>query len=116
MGAFMAEESPGSITQAFAKLQSGDPTAVRQLWERFFPRLLALSRATLAGRPQRVADATDAAQSAFLSFWHKATRGELAAALDRNDLWNLLGLITVRKAKKQVRREAAQKRGGGQVL
>lgn len=112
----MAEASEGSITQAFTRLRNGDPAAVRELWERFFPRLLALSRATLAGRPQRVADATDAVQSAFVSFWQKATGGELAAALDRNDVWNLLGLITVRKAKKQVRRESALKRGGGQVM
>jgi DNA-directed RNA polymerase specialized sigma24 family protein len=32
---------------------------------------------------------------------------------DRTDLWNLLGVITTRKARRQVRRESAEKRGGG---
>jgi DNA-directed RNA polymerase specialized sigma24 family protein len=112
----MSAESVGSISLAFAKLRGGDPDAVRQLWERFFPRLMALAHSTLAGRPQRMADADDAVQSAFLSFWQKAAQGDFGPSLDRNDLWNVLGIITVRKARKQTRREIAQKRGGGQVL
>lgn len=36
--------------------------------------------------------------------------------LDRNELWALLGVITVRKAHNQVRREAATRRGRDLVL
>jgi DNA-directed RNA polymerase specialized sigma24 family protein len=105
----------GSVTRFFSQLQAGEPAAAEALWERFFPRLVALARQTLAGRPQRVADADDAAQSAFASFCLRARAGEFAIG-DRNDLWNLLGVITVNKARIQVRREAAEKRGGGRVV
>src|SRR6516225_2137610 len=98
-----------SVTRFFGLLQTGDPIAAEALWQRFFPRLVALARKTLAGRPQRVADASDAAQSAFASFCQRVRGGEIHIN-DRSDLWNLLGVITVRKARRQVRREQAEKR------
>jgi RNA polymerase sigma factor (sigma-70 family) len=66
--------------------------------------------------PRHVADVDDAVQSAFISFWRQAENGEFAANLNRDNLWNLLATITVRKAQKQARRERSQKRGGGNVL
>lgn len=108
-------DSAGSVTLFFSQLRTGDPDAAEALWTRFFPRLVALARKTLAGRPQRIADADDAAQSAFASFCLRVRAGEFDVR-DRHDLWNLLGVITARKARSQVRREAAVKRGGGQVL
>jgi DNA-directed RNA polymerase specialized sigma24 family protein len=111
-----SRNSEGSVTFLLARLRSGDREATGPLWERFFPRLYGLARKTLAGQPQRVADADDAAVSAFASFWRRAERGDFPDVLDRDSLWNILGTITVRKARKQVRREQAQKRGGGNVL
>jgi DNA-directed RNA polymerase specialized sigma24 family protein len=97
-------------------MQAGDAAAAQKLWERYFPRLHALARKALLGRPQRAADAEDAVQSAFASFFQRARAGAFGARLDRDDLWCLLGVIAVRKARKQVRHEAAAKRGGGRVL
>ncbi len=111
----MPADDDGSITGFFERLRAGEAEAARRLWERFLPRLRRLAQMTLAGRPQRVADADDAMLSAFASFWQRAERGDLRGPFDRDDLWNLLGLITVRKALKQVRRERAEKRGGGRV-
>ncbi len=110
------DDMPGSITNAFRQLQAGDAGAAGRLWERYFPRLLGLARQTLAGQPQRAADADDAVQSAFATFFRRAREGAFGAGLDRNDLWALLGVIAVRKARRQARREAAGKRGGGRVL
>jgi DNA-directed RNA polymerase specialized sigma24 family protein len=76
---------------------------------------VALARKTLAGRPQRVADADDAVQSAFASFCLRVQAGEYDVG-NRTDLWNLLGVITANKARMQARREAAAKRGGGRVV
>jgi DNA-directed RNA polymerase specialized sigma24 family protein len=104
----------GSVTQFFHQLRAGDAAAARGLWQHFFPRLVGLARHTLAGRPQQVADAEDAALSAFTSFWQRAD--DFTAILNRDELWKLLGTITVRKAMKQALREAADKRGGGNVL
>jgi DNA-directed RNA polymerase specialized sigma24 family protein len=105
----------GSVTRFFDQLRAGDPGAAEELWARFFPRLVALARQTLAGRPQRVADADDAALSAFASFCLRVKAGEFRIH-DREELWNLLGVITASKARKQLRREAAEKRGGGRVI
>lgn len=105
----------GSVTQFFGQLRSGSPAAAEALWERFFPRLVALARKTLAGRPQRVADADDAAQSAFASFCLRVQSGEYDVE-NRTDLWNLLVVITTNKARMQIRRESAAKRGGGRVV
>lgn len=105
----------GSVTRFFGQLRTGDAAAAEALWERFFPRLVGLARKTLAGKPQRVADADDAALSAFASFCVRVKAGEFQIT-DRSDLWNLLGVITARKARRQARRETAEKRGGGQVV
>jgi DNA-directed RNA polymerase specialized sigma24 family protein len=104
----------GSVTLFFHQLQDGDPDAANGLWARYFPRLVGLARGTLARQPQRAADAEDAALSAFASFWRRA--GDFSAVLNRDDLWKLLGTITVRKALRQARRETADKRGGGHVI
>lgn len=82
---------------------------------RFHPRLAALARKCLQGRPQAAADADDAVQSAFASFCHRVRAGQFKID-DRDDLWNLLGLITKRKARAQVRRELAARRGSGQTI
>lgn len=105
----------GSVTCFFGKLRSGNASAASALWDVYFPRLVALARKTLAGQPQRFADCDDAVQSAFASFCLRVQAGEFEVR-DRNDLWNLLGVITTRKARSQVRREAAEKRGGGRVI
>ena len=106
---------PGSVTLFFHRLKAGDEAAAVEIWTHFMPRLAGLARKYLAGRPQRAADADDAVQSAFASFCQKVKAGDFEIA-DRSDLWNLLGLITARKARAQIRREGAEKRGGSRTL
>ncbi len=108
--------SDGSITGFFHDLRGGDGRAAEGLFVRFFPRLIGVAKKTLAGRPLPNADAEDAAQSAFVSFWKTAGAGGFAEVCGRNELWSLLAAITVRKAQRQRRREMAAKRGGGQRL
>lgn len=111
----MAADASGSITQFFVQLRDGNGKAANELWEHFAPRMLGLARKTLAGRAQRVADVEDAVQNGFFEFWQQAVSGKLDGDLNRNNLWNLLATITVRKALRQVERQRAQKRGGGRV-
>ena len=63
-----------------------------------------------------MADADDAVQSAFFSFWKRAERGDFSCEWNRNDVWNLLAKITVRKSLNQVRNARAAQRGGGRVM
>lgn len=109
-------DAAGSVTQLLGQFRDGDQAAAERLWTHFFPRLLALAHKSLAGWPQAVTDADDAVQSAFVAFWRQAERGELPDDLHRDRLWSLLACITVRKAQKNVKRERAQKRGGGKIV
>jgi len=106
----------GSITWFFGQLRHGDDAALVQLWQRFFPRLMALATRILAHRPQRAASAEDAVQEALVSFWRRVQAGEFESVTDRDHLWQLLAQFTVFKARRQVRNERAEKRGGGHVL
>jgi RNA polymerase sigma factor (sigma-70 family) len=110
--------SDGSITRWFEGLKSGDRAAVGPLWDEYFARMVALARAALRpGTPGlAVADEEDAALSAFQSFCAGAVVGRFAHLSGREELWRLLAVITVRKARAQVRRQRRRKRGGGQVL
>ena len=47
----MSEESLGSISQFFQQLQlTGDAESANEIWSRFFPGLLGLSKKVLSGR------------------------------------------------------------------
>jgi RNA polymerase sigma factor (sigma-70 family) len=111
----LSTPATGSVTHFLGQLRAGDQRAAAKLWDRYCPRLLALARRTLAGQAGPLADADDAVQSAFVSFFRRVERGGLGEQLHRDSLWNLLGTITIRKARRQLRRQRAKKRGGGRV-
>ena len=112
----MASNTEEPSGQLFGRMTAGDRDAAQKLWERFFSRLLGLANKTLAGRMNRISDADDAVQSAFVSFWQRAERGDFTDEQNTATLWSLLSVITVRKALKHLARERAQKRGAGKVL
>ena len=102
--------SEGSVTRWLGPLQAGDPAAAQVLWERFFRRLVALARKKLSGAPRRAADEEDVALSAFHSFCRAAQR--FPRLNDRDDLWQVLVMLTARKAFQERRGQQALKRGG----
>jgi DNA-directed RNA polymerase specialized sigma24 family protein len=104
--------SEGSVTRWLGPLQEGDPSAAQQLWERYFLSLVELARKRLRQARPRAADAEDVALSAFDSFCRNAEQGRFPQLLDRDDLWRLLAVITVRKASHLLRDEGRHKRGG----
>jgi DNA-directed RNA polymerase specialized sigma24 family protein len=106
----------GSVSRWLGPLRAGDPTAVRQLWERYFHRLVGLARLKLRGAPRRVADEEDVALSAFDSFCRHAADGRFPDLLDRDGLWRLLMVLTARKAAHLVRDAARRKRGGAAAV
>jgi DNA-directed RNA polymerase specialized sigma24 family protein len=63
----------------------------------------------------RAADEEDVALSAFDSFCRGAERGRFPKLHDRGDLWQLLVVLTDRKAIDLVRHERRARRGGGRV-
>jgi DNA-directed RNA polymerase specialized sigma24 family protein len=105
--------SDGSVSRWLGPLQDGDPAAVQELWQRYFLRLVELARKRLNQRPLRGGDAEDVALSAFDSFCRNAAQGRFPELQDRDNLWRLLTVLTLRKVSIQQRNEARQKRGGG---
>ena len=103
----------GSVTRWFDQLQAGDPAAAERLWQRYFQRLVDLARLKLRHRPRQAVDEEDVALSAFACFCRNAERGRFPQLSDRDNLWRLLIVITVRKAHHVLRDENRQKRGGG---
>ncbi len=107
--------STGSVTTWVEQLRAGNRAAAQQLWERYFSRLVGLARRKLQGLRRRAADEEDVALSAFDSFYRGLEQGRFPQLDDRNNLWQLLVVITVRKAIDLRQRETRQKRGGGKA-
>jgi hypothetical protein len=105
----------GSVTHWLGLLRAGDAVAAQPLWEGYFRRLVGLARARLQGVPRRAADEEDVALSAFTSFCQGAQAGRFPRLADRDDLWQVLVLLTARKAGRLRKHEQRQKRGGGKV-
>jgi DNA-directed RNA polymerase specialized sigma24 family protein len=105
----------GPITDWINLLKQGDPEAAQKLWEGYCRQLVEVARKKLRGSRRREADEEDVALSAFDSFCRGAGQGRLPQLADRHDLWQLLVVITARKARDQVEREHRIKRGGGAV-
>jgi DNA-directed RNA polymerase specialized sigma24 family protein len=108
--------APEPISQWIDRLKAGDGEAAQKLWESYFRRLVGLARKRLRGTPRRAADEEDVALSAFKSFWRGAERGRFPRLADRDDLWRLLVVITVRKAIDLAQHEGRRQPADGRVL
>src|SRR5262245_5580941 len=93
----------GSVTVWLGDLKRGGDAASQLLWERYCRRLVGLARTQLRGAPRGVADEEDAALDAFNSFLAGVARGRFPQLHDRDDLWRLLVVLTIRKAAGQRR-------------
>jgi DNA-directed RNA polymerase specialized sigma24 family protein len=108
---------PGSVTVWLDRLKAGDrDAAVRKLWGVYFGRLVQLARRHLRGRPRVAIDEEDVALSAFDSFVRAAEGGRFPRLDDRDDLWQVLFVLTARKAADLAQADGRQKRGGGKVI
>jgi DNA-directed RNA polymerase specialized sigma24 family protein len=104
------------VTEWVERVKSGDRgEAVARLWEAYFERLVVLARRHLAAHLRAANGEEDVALSAFDSFVRGAAAGKFPRLDDRDDLWQVLFVITVRKAADQAEADGRQKRGGGRV-
>jgi RNA polymerase sigma factor (sigma-70 family) len=79
-----------------------------------YPLLQEIARRKLP--PLGIGNEEDVVQSAFWSFVSGAAQGEFTVLKDREDLWNLLIVITCRKAINLLRREKCNKRNSQQRI
>jgi DNA-directed RNA polymerase specialized sigma24 family protein len=106
---------PGSVSLWLGQLKAGDREAFRQLWGRYFVQLVELVRKRMRSGPACLADEEDVALSAFNSFYEGIGRGRFPRLEDRDDLWQVLLLLTRQKAVNVLHHETRQKRGAGKV-
>ena len=76
---------------------------------------MRLARRKLGASPRRVADEEDVAVAAFASFCEAIEAGRFSRLDDRDDLWQVLIVLTQREAIDQIRQLHAEKRGAGAV-
>ena len=93
----------------------GIKSAAQKLWQRYLERLIRVASRHLKDFPRRMADEEDAVVVAFASFLQGVDEGRFAELEDRDDLWQVLVMLTERKATDQIRRELTGKRGQGHV-
>jgi DNA-directed RNA polymerase specialized sigma24 family protein len=107
--------SPESITVWIAALRAGEPAAAQRRGENYFAKLVGLARKKLQGQLRAAADEEDVALSAFASFCRGAQANRFPSLADHDDLWQVLVLLTARKAYRLLQYEGRRKRGGGGV-
>jgi DNA-directed RNA polymerase specialized sigma24 family protein len=107
--------SAASVTEWLQRLKAGDSAAGGQLWGRYVERLVRLASRKLGDAPKKVADEEDVVLSAFHAFLRGVSDRRFARLDDRDDLWQVLVMLTERKAIGVRRWEQAEKRATGDV-
>ena len=97
------------------RLKDGDQLAAERLWRAYYERLVHVARGKLRAGKRRATDEEDAALAAFDSFFRGLEQGRFPRLVDADDLWQVLVMLTARKAIDQAQHEFRQKRGGGEV-
>lgn len=100
----------GTVSAWLVQLKRGDDEAAQKIWESYFTRLVGLARRHLRGTVRALADEEDVVLSAFDSFFRGARAGRFPRLSDRDDLWQLLVLLTRRKTCDLVEHNGRQKR------
>ena len=108
-------ESELATSRWLPELKAGDDKALGIVWQRFFEKIIVVARNRLRDVPKRVEDEEDIALSAFRRLHQMAGREKLGAIRHSDELWGLLVAITAGKVADLVRRQTADKRGGGKV-
>jgi RNA polymerase sigma factor (sigma-70 family) len=99
-----------------ARLRAGNAAAQRELWDRYFRRLVALARTKLGNTPRAAADEEDVAIVAIEALLEGLARDRFPDLGRSGSVWALLAKITAREAVNERRRQYALKRGGGCVV
>ena len=105
-----------SVTDWIVELGVGDEEAAARIWERFFIRVRGLAHAKLGGVDRRRYDEEDLATSALNALCVGARESRFRQLESREDLWQILVMLTARKASNRRRAEARELIGGESAL
>lgn len=109
----MSSPTDDSISGWLSQLHAGDAAAIQLLWDKFYKRLVAVADRFLTSLPPVHDDGDDVAASVFQSFWRGGKEGRFQNIKNLDEAWWFLFRMAWRKCVDRVRRDKAQKRGGG---
>ena len=92
-----------------------DADAVEKIWHSYYGHLINYARKKLGNVPRREFDEEDIVTDVLNKFFNDVRRDQFPKLEDRNDLWRILLVLTLRKVLQNIRANNAIKRGGGQV-
>ena len=101
-----------SVTRWISDLRNGDRSAANRLWDFVQRQVCYVARAQVAQTSHVVYDEEDVALSAFASLCEGFEAGRYGDIENRQQLWRLLAVITVNKARKRAIHENRIRRGG----
>lgn len=105
----MGFNAKGSVSCWLDGLKAGDSVASKELWDRYFSRLVGVALKRLRNAAHDVGG-EDIALSALKSVMLGVRSGKFPDLNDRTGLWPLLVSITIRKSQNELRRQFAAKR------
>ena len=111
----MVTNNDENTTEWITRLKSGDESAMEELVDAFYDRLVRLAKHRMVGMPPQVADDEGAVISALRSFFSCIEDGQFSRVQDDHDLWRVLATITARKAIRQCRVYLKQSGEGGNI-
>lgn len=105
-----------SVSSWVQQVKNGNREPVRQLLDRYLRSLMTLAAARLRIQPALAGYEEDVALSAMKSLCLGAERGQYPELSDRDDLWRLLCVITIRKSIDLTRRKRPDQTFGDEDL
>lgn len=105
-----------SVSEWLDDLKEGDSFAAQRIWSRYLNQLVKIADRKLGKRRLRLGDGEDVAIVAFTHFLSGVAEGRFPELDDRDDLWQVLMMLTDRKAKDHLDRERAFKRGADRTI
>ena len=108
---------PKSESDLLNRLKAGDKDAANELIGNYFDRVAGAARRRLKQRRLRGTDSQDIAASVFESLWKKVENKQFSEEdlTNADEFWRLLCTMIRFKTEDHIRREHADKRGGGQI-
>ncbi|MEZ6143508.1 MAG: sigma-70 family RNA polymerase sigma factor [Zavarzinella sp.] len=91
-------DSSHSITNWIRDWQQGDPKAAENLWQRFSRRVEGMAKSKLQQVPGRFGDQADLAQEVFAAVFTGIQQDRFQQLHSRDDLWQILAMVTARRA------------------
>jgi RNA polymerase sigma-70 factor (ECF subfamily) len=92
----------GSFDELMARLKAGDQDAASRLFHEYAHRLIGVARKHLDGVIRRKVDPEDVLQSVFRTFFLRQADGRVVLH-DRQSLWGMLVVITLRKCNERIK-------------